>query len=169
MEDKWEAVNQIREFNRFYTVLLGFLNRNYLNSGYSVTETQILFELKQNKQMCANHLIEVLHLDKSYVSRLIRNFEQKNIVTRKTDPEDRRAHIIQLTSKGLQEAEKLIDLTNHEIYGLIEPINSETCDDLCKSMEMIINIFASSNNFQESSSNSQESSNNFQEGSYENN
>ena len=79
MEDKERVITQIREFNRFYTVLLEFLNRNYLDSGYSITETRILFELKQNCQMSANRLIEMLHLDKSYISRLIRNFEHEKI------------------------------------------------------------------------------------------
>ncbi len=149
MEDRWEIINQIREFNRFYTVLLGFLNRNYLDSGYSVTETRILFELKENSQISANRLIEMLHLDKSYISRLIRNFEQKDIITRKTALDDRRTLMIQLTSKGQVEAEKLIDITNNEIYKLIEQLNSETCNDLCESMKKIIDILSNSNNSQE--------------------
>lgn len=149
MDGKWEAVNEIREFNRFYTVLLGFLNRNYLNSGYSVTETRILFELKQNRQMSANRLIDMLHLDKSYISRLIRNFEQKGIVVRETASEDRRALIIQLTPKGQLEAEKLIDITNEKIYGLIEQLSPERCDDLRKSMEKIMEIFSDNIHSQE--------------------
>lgn len=149
MENKQEAINQIREFNRFYTVLLGFLNRNYLDSGYSVTETRILFELRENGQISANQLIEILHLDKSYISRLIRNFEKKELIIRKTSSDDRRALIIQLTHKGLQETEKLIAITNHEIFKLIEPFSLETCSDLCKAMRKIINTFSDNNNLQE--------------------
>ncbi|MDO5423401.1 MAG: MarR family winged helix-turn-helix transcriptional regulator [Eubacteriales bacterium] len=115
MAKKWETVDQIREFNRFYTVLQGFLNRNYLESGYSVTETRILFELKQNREMSANRIIETLHLDKGYISRLIRNFEQKGLIARKTASADRRALLIQLTAKGQEETERLIEKTNEEI------------------------------------------------------
>lgn len=142
MEDKWTTVDQIREFNRFYTVLLGFLNRNYLNSGYSVTETRILFELKQRERMSANRLIDLLHLDKGYVSRLIRNFEQKGMVTRTPAPEDKRTLMIQLTSKGRTETEKLIDITNLEIYKLIGQLDPEACDDLCHSMKKVMDIFS---------------------------
>lgn len=144
MEEKKAAIDQIREFNRFYTVLLGFLNRNYLDSGYSVTETRILFELKQNGQMSANQIIELLHLDKGYISRLIRNFEQKDMVTRQTNTDDRRALMIQLTPKGQAETDRLIAVTNQEIYRLIENFNPETCKDLCKSMKNIISIFSDS-------------------------
>lgn len=149
MDHKNEIINQIREFNRFYTVLLGFLNRNYLNSGYSVTETRILFELKQNQRISANQLIEMLHLDKSYISRLIRNFEQKELITRHPASDDKRALIIQLTSKGQLEVNRLIDLTNSKIYELIEPLSEKNGASLCNAMETIIEIFHNHTDLQE--------------------
>ena len=36
MQEKLDAIEQIRKFNRFYTPLIGILDRNYLDSGYSV-------------------------------------------------------------------------------------------------------------------------------------
>lgn len=149
MTNKQETINQIREFNRFYTVLFGFLNRNYLDSNYSVTETRILFELRQNEQLNANKLIDLLHLDKSYISRIIRNFEKAELITRTPSLDDKRALIIQLTNKGLEETEKLINITNLEIFKLVEPFNSETCNDLCNVMKKIINIFTNDNDLQE--------------------
>lgn len=145
MDDRQKTIDQIREFNRFYTVLLGFLNRNYLDSGYSVTEIRILFELKQNKQMSANRLIDMLHLDKSYISRLIRSFEQKGLVTRTASPDDKRFLIIRLTPMGLAETEKLVAITNREINELIRQFDHKTCDGLCKSMKKIIDIFSDNN------------------------
>ncbi len=142
MEDRRETVDQIREFNRFYTVLLGFLNRNYLDSGYSVTETRILFELKKNEQMSANSLIDMLHLDKGYVSRIIRNFEQKGLIIRSAASKDRRMLMIRLTARGLAETEKLIAITDQEIHQLIQSFAPEVCDELCRSMERIIDIFS---------------------------
>lgn len=149
MENREEIISQIREFNRFYTVLLGFLNRNYLDSGYSVTETRILFELKQNDQISASRLIDMLHLDKSYVSRLLRNFEQKEMITRHASLEDGRTLLIQLTPKGLAEAKRLIDITNHRIYELIEPLDMNACENLCSAMKMIAESFRDNQILQE--------------------
>ena len=50
----------------------------------------------------------MLRLDKSYISRLIRNFEQKGVITRKFSLNDRRILVIELTAKGRAEAERLI-------------------------------------------------------------
>lgn len=138
MDDRQETIHQIRAFNRFYTVLLGFLNQDYFGSGYSVTQTRILFELQQNGQMSASQLIDLLHLDKSYVSRLIRSLEQKALLTRRVSPEDGRARILELTPAGQAETARLIELTDRKIYELVKPLNAEACDSLCQAMQTII-------------------------------
>lgn len=141
MENTQETIRRIREFNRFYTVLLGFLNRNYLDSGYSVTETRLLFEILQNRQISANRLIDLLGLDKGYVSRLIRGFEQNGLILRSPCPGDRRALDIRLTPKGQAEAERLIGITNERIGALIEPLSSAERLGVCRAMGTIINSF----------------------------
>lgn len=138
MNGQQPYIDRIREFNRFYTVLLGFLNRDYLDSGFSITETRILFEVKQHGQISANRLTEMLQLDKSYVSRLIRGFEQKALITRRPSSDDKRMRVIQLTPKGQREAERLIGITNGKIYELIKPLDPATRGRLCGAMETII-------------------------------
>ena len=150
MGNKWKTVNQIREFNRFYTVLLGFLNHRYLDSAYSVTETRILFELLEHKQTTANNLIEILHLDKSYISRLIRNFERKGLIMRQATPADRRSLSIQLTQEGRKETEQLITRTNSQILALLEPLACQDCQSLCTALQCIIDIFSRSGQQEES-------------------
>lgn len=140
--EKQEAVSQIREFNRFYTVVLGFLNRNYLDSGYSVTETRMLFELRQREALSANRLIEMLQLDKSYVSRLVHGFEKRGLIIRKVDAADRRSFVIRLTEQGKEETDRLIQLTNREIGGLIEPLRESDRERLCGSMGTIMGLLS---------------------------
>lgn len=149
MDSSQDTITKIREFNRFYTAFLGFLNRNYLDSGYSITEMRILFELKENKQISANRLIEMLRLDKGYISRLIRNFEQKGMLLRAPAPDDRRTLEIRLTPKGLDETEHLIQITNREIGRLIGPLTPDACHDLCRAMEKITAILSDSTHFRE--------------------
>lgn len=132
-----EVVEKIREFNRFYTTLIGILNRNYLETGYSVTENRIMFELYQGREIGANDLTDTLQLDKGYISRIIGGFERKELITRKTSEQDGRKRIIQLTAKGRAEAERLIDITNEKILELIQPLDRETCVSLCQAMHYI--------------------------------
>ncbi len=141
MDNKQETISQIREFNRFYTVLLGFLNQDYLSSGYSVTETRMLFEIYRNQPISASTLIAMLHLDKSYISRLIRAFERKNLVTRQLSSSNARLRVIELTSHGREEVDRLISITNQSIEDLIEPLSRKQCHAVCNAMRTIIDSF----------------------------
>lgn len=138
MEIKNETVNCIRKFNRFYTVLLGFLNQNYLGTGYSVTETRILFEIYQCEGISAKEICDLLKLDKSYMSRLIRGFEKDGIISRKVSEKDKRANSISLTEKGKTEVQGLIELTNSDISQLVDSLDDDTCEQVCFAIEFLM-------------------------------
>ncbi|MDQ7093477.1 MarR family transcriptional regulator [Desulfosporosinus sp. PR] len=70
-------IDHIREFNRFYTNVLGLLNQHYL-SDFSLTEARILFDLSDLGCCTANALSSRLNIDKSYMSRIIKRFEKKD-------------------------------------------------------------------------------------------
>lgn len=142
MESVESYIDQIREFNRFYTVLLGFLNQNYLASGYSVTETRLLFEIYRNPHISANKLIALLRLDKGYISRQIRSFEQQGLIERRVSEKDSRLRTIQLTAAGKTETERLISITNQDIRRLIAPLDDEARAEVCHAMGTIITYFS---------------------------
>ncbi len=142
METKEEAVNRIRRFNRFYTVLIGSLNRRFLGTDFSVTETRILFELAANNGCSANILAEELHIDKSYLSRIIKEFEKKLLISKTTDVRDRRASLITLTEKGTAAVSRLINETNQQIMSLIDTLSISDCAELCGAMDTITQLFS---------------------------
>lgn len=134
MQEKLDAIEQIRKFNRFYTPLIGILDRNYLDSGYSVTENRILFELYENERLSAKYLCNLLLLDKGYISRVISEFEKKNMITRKASSTDGRSQDISLTEYGIDEAKRVIEITYNKIFEMIENLNKEDCDAVCNAM-----------------------------------
>ena len=137
MEREREVIDRIREFNRFYTIALGMLNRRFLDSEFSVTETRILFELSVSDHCTANFLTEKLHIDKSYLSRILHSFERRGLVAKRISPEDGRAFLIDLTDRGRQEASRLIERTNKQIGELIAPLSGEERARLCRAMDVV--------------------------------
>ena len=138
MNEKNEVVNCIRKFNRFYTVQLGFLNQNYLGSGFSVTETRILFEINSADGISAKELCSLLQLDKSYMSRMIRSFEKNGIIRREVSKSDKRANCIFLTEKGKIEVLRLIDITNENIFKIVAEMDDKSCSQICTAMNLLI-------------------------------
>ena len=51
MMDRAGAVARIRSFNRFYTNILGLLNRHILDSDLSLTEARVLLGDQQNRPL----------------------------------------------------------------------------------------------------------------------
>ena len=100
MQERTDMIHRMREFNRFYTHVLGLLDRNILDSGFSLTEARILFELQEAGHCIANDLSAKLGIDKSYVSRILAGFEKKGLVCREVSRDDGRSHTIALTDKG---------------------------------------------------------------------
>ena len=137
MENRIAVVERIREFNRFYTVLIGTLNNRFLGTEFSVTETRILFELLSNDGCSANLLVNKLHIDKSYMSRILKSFEKRQLIRKQTSDEDRRAQCIYFTEKGIQTIQELIAVTNNDIGGLIQTLSDEECREVCRAMDTI--------------------------------
>lgn len=145
MKYQEQTISEIRRFNRFYTVKLGFLNKNYLDTAYSVTETRILFELYEHEGITANHLIDLLKLDKSYISRTIRSLEKNGIVERRLNPSDARSYVLSLTEQGILTTDELICATNTNIRKLIQNMDANSCRKIRDAMCLIINTLSSGN------------------------
>ena len=137
-----EIVEHIREFNRFYTVLIGTLNRRFLGSEFSVTETRVLFEIATLEECCANILVQKLNIDKSYMSRILKSFEKKGLIRKDISLQDSRVHLICLTDRGTESVNSLIEKTNQQIQGLIVGLNANECDEICRAMDVITGYFS---------------------------
>jgi len=135
-----KVINEIRKFNRFYTVNMGFLNSGYLDSKYSMVETRILFEIKMHQICIQNDIVKTLHIDKSYLSRIIQRLCAKGVIEKIKACDDKRATKIKLTEKGNAETERLIQLTNQQIKAQIIELSSNECRQLCTAFDTIISI-----------------------------
>ena len=95
-----QNVAAVRRFNRFYTRQIGVLRKTYLDSPYSLGEGRILYELAKGDQCTASDVARALDLDAGYLSRVLRNFEKRGLITRKTSAKDARQSHLALTERG---------------------------------------------------------------------
>ena len=102
-----EEVAAVRAFNRFYTRKLGVLDQQLMKSPFSLSEARVLYELAYREDLSAKEIGAELGLDAGYLSRIVQNFDENGLITRKPLPADRRQFQLALTTKGRQTFAKL--------------------------------------------------------------
>ncbi len=113
------TVGAIRQFNRFYTRLIGLLDQHILDSDLSLSEVRVLYEIKHMENCTAGKLIESLVIDGGYLSRILKAFEKNNIVSRRQSATDGRTWYLQLTAKGRKLFDTLDARSNRQIADML--------------------------------------------------
>jgi DNA-binding MarR family transcriptional regulator len=129
---KDEQIQEIRSFNRFYTNIIGLLDRHILNSSYSLIEARILFELYDKHSLTASDIITLIDIDKGYLSRTLKKFENNKLISKTDSSNDKRANAVKLSAKGRKEYELLNSASNKQVGDIFKNLSDEECDLLIK-------------------------------------
>jgi DNA-binding MarR family transcriptional regulator/GNAT superfamily N-acetyltransferase len=111
-----QRVGAVRGFNRFWTRRIGVLREGYLESPFSLTEVRVLYELARSEETTASELGKELGLDAGYLSRILRGFEGRGLISKKLSETDGRRSLLRLTEAG-QEAFAPLDARSREDVG----------------------------------------------------
>lgn len=136
-EDRCDPVATVRRFNRFYTRQIGLLDESLLRSSFSLTEARVLFELAQGSGLTASMLGTMLDLDAGYLSRILRRFEAKGLVTRYRSETDGRQALLTLTTKGRIVFGALEQNTRKQIGAMLDSLHAVPRDRLLGAMRTI--------------------------------
>src|SRR5688572_6790435 len=131
---KSQFVKEVRAFNRFYTNVIGLLDRHILNSRYSLPEVRIMFELHHNSGLTASGIITLIDIDKSYLSRILKKFEKHKLINKVNSAADKRAVFLQLSAKGKKEFEVLNNASDRQVETLFNILSDKECHELTQKM-----------------------------------
>lgn len=132
-----ELVDRIRDFNRFYTNIIGLLDQHFLNSSFSLTEGRVLYEICNNADCSAKKIRERIVIDEGYLSRILNDFVKRGLIKKTRSFEDGRLRTIIPTDKGRREFANLNENSNILISQLIEKLSGEERENLLNKMEGI--------------------------------
>ena len=118
-----KTIQEIRSFNRYYTIILGLLDKHLLQGNYTLVEARVMFELSQNKKITSSKLIQILHIDKGYLSRVLKKLQQKRIVKKVASNLDKRQLYIELTKLGKKDFKTIDEEANLQIALLTKKLS----------------------------------------------
>jgi DNA-binding MarR family transcriptional regulator/GNAT superfamily N-acetyltransferase len=132
-----ERVTAVREFNRFYTNVLGLLREGLLDTPYSLTEARVIFELARQDQSEVGLLRRSLDIDAGYLSRILARFEADALITRQRAATDGRRQVIGLTESGWESFRSLDRSSSDQIRALLAALAEEDQQRLTAAMAAI--------------------------------
>ncbi len=106
------------------------LNRSFAEAGHDVTGEQwrTLTSLWYKDGRRQQDLADVVHKDKTSITRLLDGMEKRDLVVRIPDRLDRRQKLIYLTDKGKRLREELMQIVQRTSLGAQQGIEPEHLD-----------------------------------------
>jgi DNA-binding MarR family transcriptional regulator len=137
------AIQQVRQFNRTFTEVIGALEDRFLGRARPLGEARLLWEIGPDGAEI-RALRARLGLDSGYVSRLLRSLETQRLVRVRVDPEDRRVRRAHLTKTGLTERAELDRRSNGVALRILEPLRERQRETLLAAMQEVERLLQAS-------------------------
>jgi len=135
-----KEVGSVRDFNRYYTNVLGLLDRHILDSAFSLSEVRVLYEIANTENCTARMLSETLLLDPGYLSRMLKSFQKSGLIRKHRSLSDGRAQVLTLSPAGREKIDALDARSDEQIARLLAPLPEEQRAELVRCMKKIKQI-----------------------------
>jgi DNA-binding MarR family transcriptional regulator/GNAT superfamily N-acetyltransferase len=139
-----DQISAVRAFNRFYTRKLGVLDQHFQESPFSLSEARVLYELAHRENAAAKEVGIELGLDPGYLSRIVQNFDDNGLITRKPLPSDRRQYQLGLTAKGHRAFAKLDRGSDDQVAAMLAALPRGDGKRLIAAMAVIERLLGTS-------------------------
>ena len=136
------TIAAIRRFSRFYNKQLGLLDEVLLQSDFSLTEARVLYELADRPAQTATDLSRDLGIDPGYLSRLLKGFEQRGLLTRSVSPTDARQAVLALTEAGRKAFAPLDQASRRQILAMTSHLPPAEASQLVDAMRTVERLLA---------------------------
>ena len=137
MEQQVLCVEAVRRFSRFYTRQVGVLHEGYNGSEFSLTEARVIYELAHREAATASDLAKYLGLDPGYLSRILKNFQERRLVQRQASDLDARQYLLSLTEVGQQRFAELNARSRGDMAKMLSALTARQQQRLISAMSEI--------------------------------
>jgi DNA-binding MarR family transcriptional regulator len=137
--EKNECVKELRELVRLLARNIGVLDKGEASCcGTTIGQCHAITEIGRAHGLTLNELSDILKLDNSTISRTINNLVDQKLVTRETDPEDRRYVKLKLTDKGISVYETIENSMDLYYRAILKDIPEEKHSQVIESLTLLI-------------------------------
>jgi DNA-binding MarR family transcriptional regulator len=116
-------IDDIRAASRQMVRELGFMDATVAATDYPPSAVHTILEIGIRGPMTAMQLGDILHLEKSSVSRMVRKLIENGELKETVDLNDARIKPLSLTAKGRRTLAALHEFGRHQVVGALAPLS----------------------------------------------
>ncbi len=132
-----DKIKRFREYTRQLECHLGNMNQSdCCCCGVSQTQCFLIVEIGRKPGVSVKELAEILHTDKSSISRSVEELVQKEFVSRIPSREDRRYVELSLLPKGQERFEKIEHDMYYKFKEVLEQIPEEKQEQVIEALKL---------------------------------
>jgi DNA-binding MarR family transcriptional regulator/GNAT superfamily N-acetyltransferase len=131
------VIDEVRDFNRFYTHKIRLLDRHLPASHFPLPEARVLYELAKGGEQTAADIGRRLDMDKAHLSRIVARLRAGKLVESRIDPAHARRSLLALTPDGRETFAHLEAGTIEQLDGLLARVGEQDRDKLVGAMRQI--------------------------------
>ena len=134
------ATDSNKLFRDFSPALFGLMETGYFDTGCSDTVQRILYDIYINRGCTASSVAKRLHISKSYISSIIKNYVKEGYISREESENDARIYLLYLTDKGKTYIEMFMSSASSSIEKKIAALGEVDRQKLMEAFSIIMNI-----------------------------
>ena len=115
-----------------------YTTEHYSDEDITPVELPFLLRIRFVDKSTQKDLVDLFHVSNGYASKILRKFEDKGLITRFEDPENRRRKIVKLTDEGIRKTDEI--LTHIRQWE-----NNHMCGDELETLKRLLFKFLSEN------------------------
>ena len=85
-----------------------YSKEHYSDEDITLVELPFLLRIRCVDKSTQKDLVNLFHVSNGYASKILRKFEDKGLITRFEDPENRRRKIVKLTDEGIKKTDEIL-------------------------------------------------------------
>ncbi|MED3026537.1 MULTISPECIES: MarR family winged helix-turn-helix transcriptional regulator [Bacillus cereus group] len=129
-----------RELFQAFSRHFGFLNKDCCQAfghNISLVQSHILYEVEHQDQLSMQQVVERLGTDIPIFGRRVQSLIKINLISKTSDPEDRRISILLLTEEGKEVAESINQQMNQYLDDVFSNMSKEEKEMVVFSIQLL--------------------------------
>ena len=132
----------LRELFQVFRRRFGFLNKDCCQAcghNISLIQSHILYEVEHQYQPSMQQVADSLGTDITTFSRQVQSLIKLNLISKTSDPKDRRISILSLTEEGKEVAENINQQMNEILDDVFSNMSQEEKEMVVRSIQLLNN------------------------------